>query len=167
MRCPCSCSAIPHDLFPTLVAAAGASIPSSHAPRVEGIDLTPVLAGAEPPLRPLFWHMPHFWGIRGPGIEPYSAVRLGDHKLLWFHSTPVPGAEGAPPTNGGPRFELYDLGADLGETRDLAAEEPATVAALARVLGDWLVSTDAQLSLDGASGAVVAFGNGGGAALGR
>lgn len=143
--------AITHDLFPTLLAAAGASAPDDHAARVEGIDLRPILAGSDAPVRPLFWHQPHFWGVNGPGIEPFSAVRLGRHKLIWFHSTPA-ATEGEGPINAGPRFELYDLHADPGEARDLADERPATRDALAQVLRNWLDATDAQLSIDAGSG---------------
>jgi len=140
--------AITNDLFSTVAAAAGARVPETHAPRVEGIDLRPVLAGGDAPVRPLFWHMPHDWGVAGPGIEPYSAVRLGDHKLIRFHSTPgPPQEEGGPPTNAGPRYELYDLRADVGETRNLSTEDPARVAALAQVLSLWLEATDAQPSI--------------------
>ena len=116
--------AITHDLFTTVVSAAGAPIPGSQVDAVDGIDLTPVLAGADAPLRPLVWHMPHFWGIRGPGIEPYSAVRLGDHKLIWFHAAEMP-PRGEDGENTGSRYELYDLSHDPGEQRDLASSEPA------------------------------------------
>ncbi|MEL6714791.1 MAG: sulfatase-like hydrolase/transferase, partial [Planctomycetota bacterium] len=95
--------AITHDLFTTVVSAAGAPIPGSHVDAVDGIDLTPVLAGADAPLRPLVWHMPHFWGIRGPGIEPYSAVRLGDHKLIWFHAAEMPPRGASAPASTGVR----------------------------------------------------------------
>ena len=150
--------AITNDLFATVAAAAGARVPADHAPRVEGIDLKPVLAGGEAPLRPLFWHQPHYWGVAGPGIEPYSAVRLGDHKLIWFHSTPgPPEAEGGPPTNTGPRYELYDIEADVGESHDLSLENPAHVAALAEVLSLWLTSTGAQRSVDRSTSTPVAW----------
>ncbi len=38
-------------------------------------------AAAELSQRDLFWHQPHFWGVSGPGIWPFSAVRSGDWKL--------------------------------------------------------------------------------------
>ena len=75
------------------------------------------------------------------GIEPYSALRLEDWKLLYFHA--------------GPRFELYDLAADLGDTTDRAADEPAVLARLAGVLSDELARAGAQMSIDIESGVPV------------
>ncbi len=144
---------VTHDLFPTLLGAAGIDIPADHAARVEGIDLRPVLDGREAPPRDrsILFHQPHFWGVNGPGIEPFSAVRVGDHKLIYFHS----GAqldEATGKRTGGPRFELYDLAEDVGEARDLAAERPATLAALAQVLSARLEASGASMSLDLRSG---------------
>ena len=39
--------------------------------------------------RPLYWHYPHFWGVAGPGIEPYSAIRVGQWKLIFYYSDQV------------------------------------------------------------------------------
>ena len=97
---------------------------------------------------------PHFWGVNGPGIEPFSALRQGRWKLLYFHS----GAEVDPETgrrSGGPRFELYDLRTDVGETTDLAARHPARVAGLAQVLSAQLEAAGAAMSIDLASGDAV------------
>ena len=147
---------VTHDLFPTLLAVAGVDIPRSHAARVDGIDLTPVLDGSEdvPLDRPILYHQPHFWGVNGPGIEPFSAVRQGRWKLIYFHS----GADLDPETGkrtGGPRFELYDLSEDVGEAHDLASARPAKVAALAQVLSGLLEASDAGMSIDLATGEVV------------
>lgn len=147
---------VTHDLFPTLLGAAGIEIPADHAARVEGIDLRPVLDGREAPPagRSLLFHQPHFWGVNGPGIEPFSAVRVGDHKLIYFHSgARLDAATGK--RTGGPRFELYDLAADVGEAHDLAAERPATVAALAQVLSARLEAAGASMSIDLASGEAI------------
>ena len=78
-------------------------------------------------------------------------MRVGDHKLIYFHS----GAqldEATGKRTGGPRFELYDLAEDVGEGRDLAAERPATLAALAQVLSARLEAAGASMSLDLRSG---------------
>lgn len=42
-------------------------------------------------------------------------------------------------------FELYDLGTDLGETRNLAAAEPARLAELRRELEDWRRAVGAEM----------------------
>lgn len=132
----CAEAVVSHDLFPTLLAACDVAVPRAHAPHVEGVDLAPVLRGtASTAARPLFWHQPHFWGVNGPGIEPYSAVRLGDLKLLWFH-----GRVGAS------AFELYDLASDLGETTNLALEREDDATRLAGLLAAWIDERGVQLS---------------------
>jgi arylsulfatase A-like enzyme len=126
------------DLFPTMLSAAGLAQPSDGVVR-DGVDLTPLLRGeASAPRRALVWHQPHYWGTPGPGIWPYSAVRLGDWKLIYRHADRG--------------FELYDLAHDLGEEHDLAASEPERVRQLASVLGSELRRTRAQMSLGAASG---------------
>ena len=119
---------ISHDLYPTILAAAGLEAPADHA--IDGRDLEPLLRGEPQDERPLVWHMPHFWGVHGPGIQPYSAVRSGDLKLLFLQ--------------GDERLELYDVVADPGEEQDLAAERPEDVARLARVLAEELERRGAQ-----------------------
>lgn len=135
---------ISHDLFPTLLAAAGVDVPADHAEVVDGEDLLPVFAGTgELPARDLIWHQPHFWGISGPGIQPFSSIRRGDHKLLWWHATRG--------------VELYDLRADPAETRDLAEHDPALHDELLRALRSALDGVDAQLPTDAETGVVVPF----------
>ncbi len=116
-----------------------------------GLDLRPVLeGGAVPDQRALLWHQPHYWGVSGPGIEPFSALRLGRWKLLYFHSSLVT-IDGAETRRALPRFELFDLSQDIGETQDLAAERPAIVAALAEQLSVQLEATGAAMSVGGAT----------------
>ena len=80
-------------------------------------------------------------GPRGPGILPYSAVRQGRWKLIYFHADR--------------RFELYDLSRDVGEEHDLAREQPEEVRRLARVLGLWMRDARAQMSIDTTTGGPV------------
>ncbi len=94
------------DLLPTLVGAAGGKVPAG----LDGIDLAPVLRGEPAPSRDLIWYYPHVWGGKGPGIEPFAAMRRGDLKVIHF-------LEGA-------RTELYDVVTDPGETKDLARARP-------------------------------------------
>lgn len=130
---------VTQDLFPTLLAAAGVAVPEEHAAKLDGRDLGPLLRGESfEAVRPLVWHQPHFWGPTGPGIEPYTALRLGDEKLIWFHD--------------GRRLELYDLAQDIGEEHDLADAQPERVGALATVLGDWMRARQVQRSILKSSG---------------
>ncbi|MEM9801559.1 MAG: sulfatase-like hydrolase/transferase [Planctomycetota bacterium] len=138
---------VTHDLFPTLLAATGVDVPAEHASRVDGFDLSRVLSGdvdALEPERSILWHQPHFWGVRGPGIEPFSALRRGRWKVVYFHS----GAQ----TGGGPRLELYDVEADEGESRDLASAEPARLAAMAERLSIRLEDAGAAMSIARSTG---------------
>jgi hypothetical protein len=76
---------ITDDLFPTLLDVAGVPNASAHTRGLLGRDLRRVLSSASMPAdrrlasRPLLWHYPHFWGVNGPGIEPFSALRVGRH----------------------------------------------------------------------------------------
>jgi arylsulfatase A-like enzyme len=134
---------ISHDLFPTLLSAAGVEAPKAHGKLVEGRDLTSLLNGETPEWsgRPLFWHQPHLWGANGPGIWPFSSVRRGRWKLIFDHAQTS--------------FELYDLEQDLSEAHDLADKEPEVVGALAEELSLWLESTGASMSVVTESGRAV------------
>lgn len=76
-------SAVPvitDDIFATLLRAAGVRESDRHLQGIRGRDLAPIIDGRSTRSdleRPLLWHYPHFWGVRGPGIEPYSAIRVG------------------------------------------------------------------------------------------
>ena len=94
------------DLLPTLVAAAGGKVPGD----IDGADLSPLLRGETRPTPAYTWYYPHVWGAKGPGIEPFAAIREGDLKAIVFFV--------------GDRLELYNLANDPGETRNLAAERP-------------------------------------------
>ena len=118
--------AITHDLYPTMLAAAGAAVPEGQT--LDGIDLTPLLTGGDAPAadRPLHWHYPHYHHTR-----PAAAIRRGPHKLIHYFE------DG--------RDELYDLAADLGETNDLSGERPELTAELATQLRDWQRSVGAKM----------------------
>jgi len=115
------------DVLPTVLAAAGVAAPAGRD--LDGISLLPHLrsAAAGVPARALFWHFPHYRGEVGP----YGIVRDGDHKLIVRYE--------------GPRFELFDLAHDLGETHDLAGAQPDRVARLHASLREHLAATGAKV----------------------
>ena len=101
------------DVFPTAVAAAGATMPSGR--QFDGVNLLPYALGqtSRPPHERLFWRM-------GGGAA--FAVREGRYKLVKI-------GQSAP--------ELYDLDADIGESKDLAGARPEVVARLDRAREEW------------------------------
>jgi arylsulfatase A-like enzyme len=98
------------DFLPTFAELAGAKAP----PSTDGISFLPALSGRSQPLHDfLYWETTR----RGKLAQ---AVRAGNWKAI----RQQPGAP----------LELYDLSADLGETKDRAAEQPEVVARIERYL---------------------------------
>lgn len=117
------------DLFPTLLAAAGAGAEPDPGLALDGIDLLPAWTGAaELPERTLFWE----W--RSEGTDQLAALR-GDFKLVV--------------TSGG-RPELYDVVGDPAERRNLAASNPERVKQLSDELKEW-IATERQPDRDAAA----------------
>jgi len=119
------------DMLPTVLALAG--LPT---PQVDGLSIVDLLADAEPnELRAgarfrdaLYWHYPHY---ANQGGRPGGAIRAGKWKLIEYYD------DG--------RRELFDLGASVGESRNLAAEKPEVVAELAKKLDAWRKEVGAQM----------------------
>jgi arylsulfatase A-like enzyme len=100
------------DWYPTLVALAGGSLQQKLP--LDGRDIWPVLTeGAKSPHPSLFL----------PGMQPQTAaLRMGDWKLL----------------NKDGKLELYNLAEDIGEARDLSADQPEKVKQLRAEMDQWL-----------------------------
>jgi arylsulfatase A-like enzyme len=115
------------DLCPTICALAKVAPPAT----LDFQDISPVLFNsyrtdaAKP--RALFWHQPHYMNQGG---KPGGVVREGDWKLIEQYE------DGS--------LELYNLAQDPSETTDLAAAEPARVAALRGKLEAWRRSVGAE-----------------------
>mgnify|MGYP003642546848 FL=1 len=97
----------------------------------DGRSFARTLRGRPQIAHPLFFHSPHYWGSTGPGIEPFSAVRHGDLKFIWFYE------QG--------RGELYDVVRDVGESNDLMAKRPEAAKQLRAMLHAHLADCDAQV----------------------
>jgi len=114
------------DLLPTIAAAAGAPLPRN---KVDGVSLLPLLegeAGASP--------RRHFFYYYGRQLR---AVRKDRWKLVFPHTSDSyagqePGRDGFPGriVQVQVGLALYDLAADVGETRDIAAAHPDVVVEL-------------------------------------
>ena len=111
------------DLCPTICALAKVPAPTT----LDFQDISPVLFEQKPLNRPLFWHQPHYMNQGG---KPAGVVREGDWKLIEQYE------DGS--------LELYNLAKDPSETTDLAAAEPARVAALRGKLEAWRRSVGAE-----------------------
>lgn len=116
------------DLYPTCLAAAGLlARPNQHQ---DGVNLQPVLGGeGRLPARSLFWHYPHY--NEHPSSVPSSVIRKGPWKLI----------ETFDPDG----IELYNLAADLSETKNLATTEAAKVDELRRELDAWRKEVGAEM----------------------
>jgi arylsulfatase A-like enzyme len=117
------------DVLPTVVAAAGGKAESARS--VDGVDLTPFVTGANParPHQTLYWR-----------YGPQWAVRHGDLKLVVSR-----GGSGKP--------ELYDLSKDVGESKDLAAAQPAKVRELQALWDKWSAEQAEPSAPDAPAGA--------------
>ena len=108
------------DFYPTILAATGQDPrPYQH---IDGRSLVPVLIGTGGLGRDaIYWHYPHYNGH--PQSLASGVIRAGNWKLIEAFDTG--------------RLSLYNLADDIGETNDLAEEEPAKVAQLHAKLEAW------------------------------
>ena len=82
------------------------------------------------PASPLYWHFPNY---TNQGSRPAGAIREGDWKLVEHFE------DGS--------IELYKLTDDIGETKNLAASEPARAGELLRKLQAWRARVGARMPL--------------------
>ncbi|EHV4551057.1 sulfatase [Escherichia coli] len=124
------------DIFPTFLDVAnkfgGVStsvIPADY--KIDGIDTVKLWENpSENIIRPLVMHYPHIWGPVGPGYEPYSSLRYGDYKVIYFYNSKT--------------WEMYNTTKDTGENYNLAPTEPRKLQELAGMLKNKLISMDVQ-----------------------
>jgi arylsulfatase A len=114
------------DIHPTILEMVG--LPSDTGQPMDGVSITRALRdGSAPERDALFWHYPHY---HPGGATPYSAVRMGDWKLIHFFEDD--------------HVELYNLAKDLSEKSDLTSSEPERVKAMRLRLDQWLKAVGAQ-----------------------
>jgi arylsulfatase A len=114
------------DFYATFLDAAGIKAPTDQP--LDAVSLRPVCRNpaAALPSETLYWHFPHYHHSR-----PSGAIRSGDWKLIEFFDTNT--------------AELYNLAADLGESKDLAVQDPARVKELRGKLKAWRHEVNAQM----------------------
>ncbi|MEZ5433964.1 MAG: sulfatase [Verrucomicrobiales bacterium] len=148
----CDTPVINVDLFPTVLAAAGATAPKE----LDGESLLPLLRQEGPLQRQaVFWHFPGYLDspvIRGRELDvrtgfrsrPVSVIRKGDWKLqLFLEEWQLDGGRDRLDANHA--TELYRLSTDPGERTDLSLTEPAKRDELLSDLLAWHQSTHALL----------------------
>ncbi|MBT8184322.1 MAG: sulfatase [Eudoraea sp.] len=123
------------DFYPTILEMAGIKQYDA-VQEIDGKSFTSILKGGEQQSadRPLFWHYPNEWGPEGPGIGAASTIRKGDWKFVYFHEDR--------------RMELYNIGKDIGETKNLVSEAPDKLRELAADLSEYLKDVKAQMPVD-------------------
>ena len=108
------------------------------------MDLSPILRGADSGHadRPIFIHYPHQWyrdiGV-GLGIQPFTSMRKGPWKLIYFYGDGYRDGEGLDPW-----FELYDLSQDPLEQQDLAGLHEEDFHRLWGSLSQWMQQGDSD-----------------------
>jgi len=123
------------DWYPTMLDMAGISKPP--AVQFDGLSLAPVLKGkAALGREAIFCHYPHY--MPAPGNLPSTSVRKGKFKLIRVYG------EGPDRSHG---YELYDLAADVGETKNLAAKMPDKVKQLDALITRHLKATGAVVPI--------------------
>ena len=134
----CNDYVIIEDIFPTLLEIAGVRDYRQIGGKVDGVSFVPLLKqqSARAKDRPLFWHFPHCYDQ-----PPYSAIRKGDFKLIYFHNDQ--------------HFELYNLREDIGESENVAADRADVVRSLAGLLGRFLKDCNADMPTMKDTGAAV------------
>jgi arylsulfatase A-like enzyme len=126
----CATPILSTDLYPTILEMTGVADVSGHRP--DGMSNVPLLRRTgELANRDLFWHYPHYQLYQKEGTTPYGAIRSGDWKLIETYDDM--------------HVELYNLRDDLGEQKNLAAEQPARVNDLRNRLRTWRASVAAQM----------------------
>ena len=134
----CSDQVMIEDIFPTLLDIAGVRHYRQIGDNVDGVSFVPLLRQKTALVkdRPLFWHFPHCYDQ-----PPYSAMRKGDFKLIYFHNDQ--------------HFELYNLREDIGESENLAARRADVARSLAELLGRFLADCNADMPVMKSTGSAV------------
>jgi arylsulfatase A-like enzyme len=122
------------DFFPTFADLLQLKIPDTL--KFDGKSFAPALRGVAHDRGPTFCHFPHTTPASGGLASTW--VRVGDWKLIRFYGLNADQSD---------LLELYNLRDDLGETRNLAAQQPAKVTELNALITGFLQETEAVVPL--------------------
>ena len=134
------------DFLPTFADLAGTSPAESKYP-VDGVSMLPLMMGKAIDERAIFWHFPLYANIDhgiAPGTFPVfgtdrlywrgvpaTVIRRGKYKLLYYYEDQS--------------SKLFDVVNDIGESKDLSAEQPEIAAQLLAELKAWTAAVDAPV----------------------
>jgi arylsulfatase len=148
------------DLYPTLAEIAGAKLSSEIEAKLDGRSLTPLLANpkAEWADRLIFTHVGRWNKGTDANLAKYAACSVRDPRFQLVSARKQPAGPDPARAGGAKRpkaaakpaaateqsavavpknWELFDLKADPGETRNIAAEHPEVVARLEAAYDKW------------------------------
>ena len=108
--------AVTSDFYPTILAAAGISLPENKPQPIDGINLLPLLEGK-------MTERPGPIGFIGGKTMAWTDNR---YKLIRNHKS----------------LELFDLTEDIGETQNIAEEKPEIVERMGKELETWAASVN-------------------------
>jgi arylsulfatase A-like enzyme len=130
----CSQNVIIEDFFPTILEAANIKNYKT-IQKVDGLNLVPLFKGKKMDKnRILTWHYPHIHDTKVRDVQPFSAIRKGKWKLMYFQKDQ--------------HFELYDTDNDIGETQNLASKNPKMVKKLGLLLSEKLRKSNSLMIID-------------------
>ncbi len=117
------------DYYPTLTELAKVKVPKNIKKNFDGVSLVKLLKGkGDIDREAIYWHYPHYHNL---GAKPYSAIRMGDWKLIRFLEDDS--------------YELYNLKEDISEANDLLSQYPEKVEEMKTKLFAWYKEVDAQM----------------------
>jgi arylsulfatase A-like enzyme len=114
------------DFYPTFLSAAGGKPDRNYI--LDGQNIMPLFNGEKLNRDELYWHYPSETAKSEEKMA--SVIRKGDYKLIEFYSNP--------------RFELYNLKNDPGETKDLSKSQTAKVVEMKALLDKWKKEVKAE-----------------------
>jgi arylsulfatase A-like enzyme len=131
----CSEPLIIEDFFPSILEMAGIKNYNDIIGKIDGKSFVPLLKSEnmDNSEREFYWHFPHNYGF-----EPYSVIRKGDWKLIYWYKDS--------------KTELYNIPEDIGEENDLAATHPEIAKDLASRMGKYLKSVGAKAPVEKETG---------------
>ena len=123
------------DILPTICEITGTEIPDELAGTIEGRSFAGLLRGAKTawPARPLVTHTGR-WNRGEAAKSAYRNCRIREGNWQLVNTDNDPAA-----------WQLYDIAADPGEQRDVAAEHPEIVERLAAEYDRWWASVQEDL----------------------